>query len=119
MNKVGLIKFKNFGVGAGLNTAVFTDESNTITVETTTLDTYCTETNKKPTFLKIDAENTELYVLEGATHVLRTYHPIVVIEGNEDAIKTARGSAVLLDVVKEVMKNAIAALQKIRVSLGG
>ena len=39
--------------------------------------------------------------------------------GNEDAIKTARGSAVLLDVVKEDMKNAIAALQKIRVSLGG
>lgn len=50
-----------------------------IKVPATTLDKYCFN-HKKPTFLKIDVEGAERFVIEGGINVLKKANPIIAIE---------------------------------------
>jgi FkbM family methyltransferase len=59
-----------------------TDELNTesILVNLTTLDLYVRENNLRPKLIKIDVEGAEMLVLKGATDVLTSFKPLLVIE---------------------------------------
>jgi FkbM family methyltransferase len=48
--------------------------------DTLALDDFCKRTNVKPEFIKIDVEGAEGLVLRGASQLLRTYKPAVVVE---------------------------------------
>mgnify|MGYP001608274304 CR=1 FL=1 len=88
MDNEGSIQFADLGAGAGLSTAMFEkDASNIITVKATTLDAYCKKHVIVPTMLKIDAENAEQYVIDGGLQTIQTYHPTLVVEGNERIIE--------------------------------
>ncbi len=51
-----------------------------IKVKTVTLDKYIKIKKCKPDFIKIDAENAELEVLQGAKDTIKKFHPIISIE---------------------------------------
>jgi FkbM family methyltransferase len=50
-----------------------------IKVKCTTLDDYCT-THKYPTFIKIDVDGSESFVIDGATTTLSKYGPVICME---------------------------------------
>lgn len=50
-----------------------------IRVKTMTLDKYCLS-NPKPTFIKIDVEGAEEYVIEGAIKILKDTNPVIMME---------------------------------------
>jgi len=50
-----------------------------IKVKCTTLDDYCT-THKYPTFMKIDIDGSESFVINGATGTLSKYGPVICME---------------------------------------
>ncbi len=50
-----------------------------ISMETVTLDTFCSETNQRPDLVKIDVEGAELLVLHGARKLLRESCPIILL----------------------------------------
>ncbi|MAZ67393.1 hypothetical protein CL652_01330 [bacterium] len=54
-------------------------------VETQTLDEYCVENNVVPDFIKIDAEGSELKILQGSTRILGQCEPIIAMELLRDA----------------------------------
>lgn len=88
MDKSGSLLFADLGVGIGLNRAIIKGERlPSVEVLAITLDQYCSEQNVLPTFIKIDAEGAESYVVEGGRHIFQTYHPTVVIEGDEVIIE--------------------------------
>ena len=64
-----------------INENLNNDIANKITVET--LDNYCVTRNIQPDFLKIDAEGSELKILQGATNILRIYKPKILIKCEE------------------------------------
>ena len=85
MAKEGIIPFSDKGVGVGTNTAhVQGTEPSLITVDATTLDTYCREQSVQPTVLKIDVEGAERETLEGAQHTFSALHPTLIIETKND-----------------------------------
>ena len=53
------------------------------TVNTETLDAYCTQHHLTPHFLKIDIEGNELNVLKGGIEILKSSHPKILIEIEE------------------------------------
>lgn len=62
-------------------------EDNTIksvvrteTVNTDTLDNYCSKYDIKPSLLKIDVEGNELKVFKGAYNTLKQYKPKIIVE---------------------------------------
>lgn len=55
-------------------------------ISLTTLDTFVEETKIKPTFIKIDVEDAEEMVLEKATETIEKYHPIFIVESNNQKI---------------------------------
>ena len=56
------------------------EEFEAIRVHTTTLDSFCSEHDSAPDFMKIDVEGSELSVLRGAEHILRKHHPVLFVE---------------------------------------
>ena len=50
-----------------------------IKVDLITLDKYCLN-HKKPTFLKIDVEGSEPYIIEGGIHTLKLGNPVISME---------------------------------------
>ena len=50
-----------------------------IEIETVTLDTFSRLTGFVPDLIKIDTEGAELWVCQGAKHLLTTYHPALII----------------------------------------
>lgn len=62
-----------------------------VQVEVLTLDGLAAQRGLAPGFIKIDAENFETEVLDGAAHVLRTGHPTLLLEaGSPRAAALAR-----------------------------
>lgn len=51
-----------------------------VVVKTSTLDLMCSSQNVEPTFIKIDVEGAENWVLEGATHIIKSVRPCFMIE---------------------------------------
>ena len=49
------------------------------TIQTITLDTFCSETNLKPNLVKIDVEGAELMVLRGAAKLLGECCPTIIL----------------------------------------
>jgi len=89
-NRREKVAFKTFGqAGSAFNTAV-TDRlseakksaasCSTIDVEAICLDQYCREKNIWPDLVKIDAENSELQVLQGMSSLLEKCRPVVTME---------------------------------------
>ena len=66
----------------------------TETVDTETLDTYCSRNNLKADFLKIDVEGNELRVFQGCVETLKKYKPKIIVEieqrhvGQEKVLQT-------------------------------
>ena len=57
------------------------------TIDTISLDEYCTKGSIKPSFIKIDVEGFEYEVLTGARQVLQTYHPKILMECEQRHLK--------------------------------
>lgn len=55
-------------------------------VQTNTLDDYCTAKNIQPSFLKIDVEGNELKVFKGGERILKEYRPKVLVEIEEQHV---------------------------------
>jgi FkbM family methyltransferase len=53
-----------------------------ITVHTTSVDSYVERTQRVPQVIKIDAEGSELLVLRGAEQTLRRHRPVLIMEFN-------------------------------------
>ncbi|WP_216746098.1 FkbM family methyltransferase [Paucihalobacter ruber] len=58
-------------------------QSTQIEVEVITLDNYCKLNNIFPDLIKIDTEGFEIFVLKGASHILKEHKPIVIFESNK------------------------------------
>jgi len=48
------------------------------------LDTFCSENNIIPTAIKIDVEGNELFVLRGASEIIKKYHPVIFCEYSQE-----------------------------------
>lgn len=64
------------------------DDYDIIDVETITIDDFCKKYVNKPVrCIKIDTEGFEKFVLLGATQIIQTYFPIIILEWNETNMK--------------------------------
>jgi FkbM family methyltransferase len=57
------------------------------TIETISLDEYCTEASIRPAFIKIDVEGFEYEVLTGGRQILQTYRPKILMECEQRHLK--------------------------------
>jgi len=96
METEGKRKLADYGVEkSGLNAVVQSGDqhedaevgmrSTVLSVEATTLDSYCSEHNIRPTFMKIDTEGAEEMVLKGGHTTLAAHHPTLIIEVQREA----------------------------------
>lgn len=87
----GKTELADYGIEkSGLNTIVPVSSSigskpNILTVDTMTLDSYCSSRSIKPTFIKIDTEGAEEIVLKGGRKTLMAYHPALIVEVQREA----------------------------------
>jgi FkbM family methyltransferase len=60
----------------------------TMEVETVTLDSFCANEGTQPNLVKIDAEESELVILQGMRQLMRTARPAIIVEvwDNREAI---------------------------------
>ena len=72
----------NGGKGVSLlnGTPAWHKDTEPVKVSVVKLDTYCSQFEIKPTFIKIDTEGAEKYVLEGAEETIRKYQPFLLFE---------------------------------------
>jgi FkbM family methyltransferase len=63
------------------------DDGNAL-VLVTTCDQFVAETNIVPDLLKIDVEGSELDVLKGASGLLESYHPSILLSVHSDQLRT-------------------------------
>ncbi len=85
-----LLDFNDYGIQfSAFNTAVSNRlnteqkklaKENLIKVEGIDIDSFCREQGIKPDLIKIDAESSEMQVLQGMTGLLETIRPVVTIE---------------------------------------
>jgi len=68
-----------------------------LTVQALTLDDFCQERGLRPDFIKIDAESTELNVLQGAVGVLAEAQPIISVEVGDCGVTGAASSREVLE----------------------
>jgi hypothetical protein len=54
-------------------------DASVIQVESITLDTFSRQTGLVPSMIKIDAEGAELWICEGAKHLLARHHPALIL----------------------------------------
>lgn len=72
------------------------DFVRTETVDTDTLDAYCSRHNIAPSFLKIDVEGNELRIFKGGLEILKKHKPKILVEiesrhvGQEKVLETFR-----------------------------
>jgi FkbM family methyltransferase len=61
------------------SSSAISSPTETIEVESVTLDGFCTERQLKPSFIKIDVEGAEFQVLKGSERILREARPTIVV----------------------------------------
>ena len=67
-----------------------------------TIDAYCALHGIAPTFIKIDTEGAELFVLEGARETIAKYHPFIITEySNENADQFGYTASKLIEFMDE------------------
>lgn len=71
-------------------------------VRTIALDTYFSAHDRQPDWIKIDAESTEIDVLEGMRRILREGNPIVSVEVGDLGVTGAAESSAILDFMSEM-----------------
>ncbi|WP_429131968.1 FkbM family methyltransferase [Ensifer sp. 4252] len=76
-------QYENFAQNR--SSAYSAEEMREVEVQMTTLDSYLSQHDLKPSLLKIDVEGAEKLVLEGATDCLRDIRPLIIIEVTENA----------------------------------
>ena len=83
----GTIKFHDYGIRHGVFNSskaqpyeFLKNVGKVIDVATDTLDSWCEQTNTKPSLIKLDTEGTEVKILGQAGKILSTYKPIVLLE---------------------------------------
>jgi len=80
---VTLTMAKNFRAGAFVSTKIRPEAGHvTEKIHIDTLDRFFSEHKPVPTFLKIDVEGYEKFVIEGGRHLFESTRPIVVMEMN-------------------------------------
>jgi len=105
-NEVRDLSFKDYGiVASSLNTA-FSNRGNSkliqepknVTVKAQKADTILSDNNiQKPELIKIDAESSEKFVLEGLSETLQRYKPKIVLEIGDDETDGVAESAIIND----------------------
>lgn len=73
----------------------------TIQVPAISLDEFIVERRVHPQIIKIDAESSELCILQGAQQSLRMYRPVLIVEVGDLAIKGAAGSAQIVAYLRD------------------
>jgi FkbM family methyltransferase len=74
------LSFRNsLTIGADDTPYITPEEKTRCEVAAITLDRFCEESNLIPDVFKIDVEGAELFVLQGAEHLLERYHPTLII----------------------------------------
>jgi len=63
------------------------NDGGNIPVLITTCDQFVSETNIVPDLLKIDVEGSELNLLKGASDLLKTYHPSILLSVHNDQLR--------------------------------
>jgi hypothetical protein len=68
-------------------------------VPAVTVDSFCCETALEPTVLKIDAETSEMLILQGAHDTLDKASPLLIVEVGDMAADSPHTSRQLVDAV--------------------
>jgi len=86
-NRMGKIKFIDYGLKDSVSNTwkkrtvdILKNKGKEVKVEATTLDIFCCKNNIKPTFIKLDTEGSESFVLEGMSNILKNIRPILSVE---------------------------------------
>lgn len=72
--------------GNSLEETAIKDVEKSIQIELTTLDTFIKENSLKPDVIKIDVQDHERFVLEGAWETINTFRPAIIIETNNNLL---------------------------------
>lgn len=92
VNQIGVTEYSGTGklyaiktaAGSGISmvngTPAHHKDVDTIDIAVTSIDDYCKKNKVIPTFIKIDTEGGEKFVLHGAKQTLKKYHPFVIVE---------------------------------------
>ena len=84
-DKRGEYRMNDRGLGQrGLNEITF---DGTVKITATTLDEYCKEFDIRPTFIKVDAEGSELKVVQGGIETIKRHLPALMLEVNDTQAK--------------------------------
>lgn len=108
----GDISFKEYGLGSSAYATVFSPRfetaaqkaarGKTVSVPTVSLDEYVEQTASRPDFIKIDAESSELPILEGMSNVLSRWRPVLSLEvGDVDGAQAPCTSRELINYLVE------------------
>jgi FkbM family methyltransferase len=72
-----------------------------ISIETITLDLFCSESSLRPNLVKIDVEGAELLVLRGAAKLLREVYPIIILAVHPYWLPTGQTSRQIFELLTE------------------
>lgn len=72
--------FNSFKRRTSEDTKFLRNDDEAIKVKTIILDNYCREKKVNPTFIKIDAEGAENFILEGMKYIMSDLRPLISIE---------------------------------------
>lgn len=89
LDHIGMEEFKDFGIkNSAFNSFIRHTQHPKLKgkkyyVDATTIDIYVKENKIKPDMIKIDVENTEIKVLQGAIKTIEKHKPKIVLETNK------------------------------------
>lgn len=69
------------------------------TIQTITLDTFCSEVNLRPNLVKIDVEGAELLVLRGASKLLSEFYPTIILAVHPHWLPTGQSSEQIFELL--------------------
>lgn len=96
VNRLGVSNYDGVGTmhvvndEGGLGVSILNGEpayhkkTHEVQIPVVTLDTYCEQYSVKPTFIKIDVEGQEKWVLEGARKTIEKYKPFLLYEYSQE-----------------------------------
>jgi FkbM family methyltransferase len=108
----GQVSFKEYSLESSAYATVFSPRIETtaqmlasqrpVSVPAVSLDAYVEQTGSRPSFIKIDAESSELPILQGMSNVLSCYRPLLSLEvGDVDGAQAPCTSRELISYLLE------------------